>query len=258
MEDSEPRVASHYDDVAGVWDWIVDQPTRRRLLWPAIDDLLPDVAGLRVLDAGCGSGVYDAELADRGADVIGVDVSEAMVREARERVPDATFRQGDLTDGLAFLDDGSVDVVLCQHVFSHLPDVAEPLAEFARVLADGGSLVVSTHHPLHDYLVVRDGEYLGAESEAEQDAEVETGGDGPRYAATERYDVVWKSAEHANRGTYYRRPLAALFDPALDAGLTLRDVVEPEPDAAFASEHPDLAAELRAQPPSSLCVRWER
>src|SRR4030095_10858183 len=46
--------------------------------------LLPDVGGLRVLDAGCGSGRYLRELGDRGARAIGMDLSPAMLDRARE------------------------------------------------------------------------------------------------------------------------------------------------------------------------------
>jgi SAM-dependent methyltransferase len=46
----------------------------------------------RVVDLGCGSGVWAARLVERGYDVVGIDSSEAMIRLARRRVPDAEFR----------------------------------------------------------------------------------------------------------------------------------------------------------------------
>ncbi len=64
----------------------------------------------RVLDVGCGTGRTTRPLADRGHDVVGIDVSERMVAQARERHPDLTFRVDDATD-LAFAD-GSFDYVL--------------------------------------------------------------------------------------------------------------------------------------------------
>lgn len=64
---------------------------------PAVLELLGDVAGLRVLDAGCGPGLYVEELLQRGAIVTGCDASARMVELARGRVGDgATLRVHDL------------------------------------------------------------------------------------------------------------------------------------------------------------------
>ena len=252
----DPRVAAHYDDLAEHWAAIVDAPARQELLWPTIDDMLPDVAGRRVLDVGCGAGVFAATLAERGAEVVGVDVSEAMVAEARERVPRGTFRQADLGDGLPQVADGSVDVVVCLHVLSHLPDLETPLDAFARVLRPGGTLVLSTHNPVQDYVVVREGEAPAPGDLADLEPTVEAAAAGvPTYGDTERFDIVWGEGATANRGTYYRRSFEALCSPLLDAGFTIDDVVEPTPDEAFSEAHPDLAADLETHAPGSICLR---
>ena len=52
--------------------------------------------GQRVLDVGCGSGVFLRLAADRGAEVWGLDASEALLEVARERVPEADLRVGDM------------------------------------------------------------------------------------------------------------------------------------------------------------------
>lgn len=56
---------------------------------PAVLEVLGDVAGLRILDVGCGSGLYAEELLARGALVIGFDESDKLLELARERVGDA-------------------------------------------------------------------------------------------------------------------------------------------------------------------------
>ncbi len=69
-----------------------------------------DLRGARVLDAGCGAGQMTAELAARGADVLAVDISPALVEIARKRLPDdlpgrVTFASGDmLSDELGHFD----------------------------------------------------------------------------------------------------------------------------------------------------------
>lgn len=253
MKHSEPRISEHYDDLAEFWAHVVDTPARQQLLWGTLEGMLAPVDGHRVLDAGCGSGVYAGALVERGADVVGVDVSEDMVEQAKKRVPEATFVQGDLSDSLDFLKDNSVDAVLCQHVFSHLEELAIPLDEFARVLRDGGTLAVSTHNPVHDYIVVRDEGYPN-EDEKTPDSTVETATGGPRYAETERYDVHWEADGSVNRGTYYRRSIEGVLSPLLAAGFTLEEVVEPVPDDAFKQNYPEAAKKYENQLPASICL----
>src|SRR5262245_24979906 len=70
---------------------------------PATLSLLPDVKGLRVLDAGCGPGIYAEWLVDHGASVVAIDVTPRMVELTRERVSSrADVRQADLTRPLDF------------------------------------------------------------------------------------------------------------------------------------------------------------
>jgi len=252
--DPEARIADHYDDLAEHWAEIVDAPERTEALWPTLDRMLPDLDGARVLDAGCGAGVYAEVLDERGADVVGVDVSDEMLREARARVPDATFVEADLSQSLDVLEPASVDVVLCQHVFSHLPDLTTPLAEFARVLVDGGHLVVSTHNPVRDYVVVRDGEYPTSDAQADLEADLQTPPGAPNYTETERFDVAWNPDAVANRATYYRRSVEDLLTPLLDAAFTLEAVVEPAREGAetAVSSGGDAGTDY---PSESICLR---
>lgn len=67
--------------------------------WPRIFEALPPLAGQTVLDLGCGVGDQAAELAARGARVIGIDMNEEVLDEARSRgIPSADFRIGNLRE----------------------------------------------------------------------------------------------------------------------------------------------------------------
>ncbi|OVE84560.1 class I SAM-dependent methyltransferase [Natronolimnobius baerhuensis] len=262
MDDDLRAIERHYDELAASWTEITRGPTKEDILFPAIDSLLPDVNGKRVLDAGCGDGHYAATLAERGGDVLGVDASAEMVRVARERYGDeANFRRADLTESLSSIDDNAMDVVLCQHVMSHLPSLETPLSEFARVLRPGGSLVVSTHHPFHDFLIVRDREYPNTTEALEMDLEphvVPAREGAPQYHETERFEIHWGGPDSDNPGTYFRRPLSALLEPLLSAGFSLSDLIEPEPTAAFREAYPDLADELEHRPSRAVCLHAVR
>lgn len=110
---------------------------------PIVRQLLGDVAGKRVLDAGCGTGRHATWLAQHGARVTGVDPSAAMLARARAKGSGVDFIQGTF----ATLPAGPFDLVLDALVLEHLPEVASPIAAMARVLVPGGRLVVSVFHP---------------------------------------------------------------------------------------------------------------
>src|SRR4051794_26386448 len=84
-------------------DWARLQEPRQRTLYRAAFDALSLGAGTRVLDVGCGSGLALREAADRGAEVAGLDASEALVDIARRRAPGVEIVVGELED-LPFAD----------------------------------------------------------------------------------------------------------------------------------------------------------
>ncbi len=103
-------------------------------------------AGRRVLDAACGEGYGSAILAGAAREVVGVDIDAATVAHARASY--ASVRNLSFVEGSAAklpLPDASVDLVVSFETIEHLEAGDQPrmLAEFARVLADGGALVLS-------------------------------------------------------------------------------------------------------------------
>lgn len=101
----------------------------------------------RVLDAGCGSGTKSMHLARRGYHVLGLDFSSAILGPARQAAAAAgladriEFAQGDLT--AIDLPGGSVRRIVCWGVLMHVPAIDQAVAELARVLEPGGTLIVS-------------------------------------------------------------------------------------------------------------------
>jgi ubiquinone/menaquinone biosynthesis C-methylase UbiE len=94
--------------------------------------------GSRVLDIGTGTGVAAAAAHRLGAKVVGVDFSDAMLAEARQRIPDIEFRSA-TAETLLFADT-SFDAVLANAVLHHLGDPAGALREASRVLAPNGRI----------------------------------------------------------------------------------------------------------------------
>ena len=108
--------------------------------------------GARLLDVGCGSGQFALEFAERGALVMGIDLSPDMIRlaqvNAEHLAPPAavTWAVGSV-DQLP-LPTGSMDAVHARMVLPFVPDVPAALREFRRVLRPGGRLLASTAGPL--------------------------------------------------------------------------------------------------------------
>jgi ubiquinone/menaquinone biosynthesis C-methylase UbiE len=98
-------------------------------------------AGEKVLDIGSGPGLLAAELADEGADVLGLDPSESMLAMARRReIPRARFEPG---DAVALpVADASFDAAVSTQVLEYVEDVAGALREAHRALRPGGRLLV--------------------------------------------------------------------------------------------------------------------
>ena len=103
--------------------------------------LVPDYCGRRVLDVGCGTGVAAREFAGRGARVVGVDASEAMLQLAIDREKQdglgIDYVRDDVHE-LAGLEANSFDGAVCNLSLSDVQDLARTLAAVQRVVRPGG------------------------------------------------------------------------------------------------------------------------
>lgn len=113
-----------------------------RAFLTAFVEFVGDTAG-PVADVGCGPGRVAAFLAAHGLNVVGVDVSQAMLTVARIAHPDIRFEEGRLT-ALPFRA-GSLDGAVCWYSIIHTPPehLGEVFSELERVLSDDGHLLVA-------------------------------------------------------------------------------------------------------------------
>lgn len=119
---------------------------------PAVLAALGSVTGLQVLDAACGPGLYLRELLERGAEVSAFDASPVMVNLARRQTAGRVrIDQAVLGEPLPY-PDGVFDLIVCALGIHYASDRAAAFAEFGRVLRVGGAVVVSTQHPVMDWL----------------------------------------------------------------------------------------------------------
>jgi SAM-dependent methyltransferase len=116
-------------------------PVTGRIVEPLLDAARVG-PGNRVLDVASGPGHVSAACAARGAVPVGLDVAHQMVAIARRRYPELDFRQGDGQN--LPIEDGSMDAVVGNLAILHFGHPERAAAEFARVLAPGGRVALST------------------------------------------------------------------------------------------------------------------
>ncbi len=124
---------------AGSYDRLMGRVTDR--VAGALLDAASVEAGDRVLDVATGTGAVAAAAVARGAQVIGVDISEEMLEVARERVPSGHFMSADAEE--LELAEEPFDAAVAGFLINHLPDPERAVAAWARALRPGGRLSVS-------------------------------------------------------------------------------------------------------------------
>lgn len=144
-EERAARVEDLFGAIAGRYDLLNDLQSfglhrwwKRRLV-----RLSGAAPGKRILDVCCGTGDVSLALARRGAEVVGLDFSEAMLAVARRRAAldgSVSFVQGDALK-LPF-DEGSFDAVTISYGLRNLADIPAGLAEMLRVTRPGGRLLI--------------------------------------------------------------------------------------------------------------------
>lgn len=218
------RPVSQYDSFAHEFlSHAIDAPYNAHYDRPAMLELVGDVLRKRVLDAGCGPGLYAERLVDKGATVLGIDNSPAMVALARAPVPEsATFRVHDLDRPLDWLPSSSFDIALSALVLHHLSDPTILMRELYRVLRPGGAAVLSNQHPTSDWTRL-----------------------GGSYFAVEDLTETW------SRGWVVRvrrAPLQYWCDAFTDAGFLIQKFIEPRPAATMKDTYPQDWEKLNNEP----------
>jgi ubiquinone/menaquinone biosynthesis C-methylase UbiE len=206
---------SRYDGIADWYDTEFQPAPLESETWEVLARLLGKGSGA-LIDVGCGTGSYTAALAELGWDVTGVDVSEDMLRRAREKGVHAVHADATALPFPEASFDAAVSV--CTNTdFDDLPGVVQ---EVVRVLRPSAPLVFLAVHPC----------FVGPHSVYDPEGAV-PGLHAGWYRRVGRYSEapgIWRGSGVRIRVGANHLPLGLLLQTFLDAGLRLEQIEEPE------------------------------
>jgi 2-polyprenyl-3-methyl-5-hydroxy-6-metoxy-1,4-benzoquinol methylase len=182
-------------------------PARQYLLNPALFQLMGDVMGKRILDAGCGQGYLARLLARRGAHMTGLEPAENWLAQAqaqeRAHPLGITYLQADLS---TWQPQDQFDLVVANMVLMDIPDYQTAMQHCMEVVTPGGTFLFSLLHPCFE----------------ESSALWATKG----YVEVREY--LREEVKPQQFGYLFHRPLSAYLNVVAQAGLCFSAMIEPQ------------------------------
>ncbi|HEY3135755.1 MAG TPA: class I SAM-dependent methyltransferase [Blastocatellia bacterium] len=203
---------------------------------PAVERLIGNLAGQRLLDLGCGSGTYSVVFVEHGAQVVGLDLSQTMISLARERARarsvQADFRVADIIEPLPF-SQGEFDAVFTGTALHYVESLGPLMNEIQRVMKPGGRLVASVLHPMSTSRFP-----LASSDELEGPDPWEAWYFGPQLRCIETPWLGFGEVKKQGRQILcYHHTITEYFDAVSAAGLAIIELIEPAPPPEFAAKN---------------------
>lgn len=217
---------------------------------PALERLTGEVNGARLLDIGCGSGTYSTWLAERGAQVFGIDLSSTMISlaqtRARERGVELELCVADISKPLPFVE-ATFDAVFISTALHFVEKLGDAFKEMAKAMKPRAQLVASALHPMST------SRFPSSQSAALDSWESRHGWDAQYFGSpTRMIETPWLNfgdvSSEGRRINCYHHTATDYFSAIRSAGLTITDMAEPEPPAEFARRNPDRYNEAMRVP----------
>jgi SAM-dependent methyltransferase len=212
--------------------------------WPAVRAQLPELAGKRVVDLGCGFGWFARYARSVGAaSVLGLDISENMIGRARADTHDEaiTYGIGDLEE--LELPEASFDFAHSSLAFHYVKNFERLVTTVYRALVPGSRFVFTIEHPIFM---------------APRSAGWSTDANGQRIWPLDSYAIEGsRTTDWLAKGVVKQhRRLGTTLNTLISSGFTIRHVEEWAPSEQDLAEHPEWVEELDR--PMFLLVMAER
>jgi len=249
---AEPEVARLWDANAETWTREVragQDRFREVCNNPMFFEFVADVAGLEVLDAGCGEGRNTRLFAQRGARMSGVDLSPGLLKAAQEQEAKEPlgirYTLSSYSD-LSVLADESFDAVVSTMALMDGPDFKGAAREFYRVLRNTGRLFFSVTHPC---FMTRDSHWINDTDGNDIGRLISNYWDEP-FIERWGFGGGVDQKEGAFTIRYFPHTLADYINGLCNAGFRISKVLEPRPTEAMVAAHPKIGPHRRHVPHS--------
>jgi ubiquinone/menaquinone biosynthesis C-methylase UbiE len=256
---------SAYDEIADWYDtWVGSGSMREDPFFPSAEALMGEVRGQRIGDLACGQGRVARHLADQGAQVVAVDISEKLLEIARRHEAaeprGITYLHADIqllssVEGTSLakggagvnesvgsgLEAGSFDGVVCHMALMDIPNLEAALQTVARILRPGGWFVFEIIHPCFNS--ARSGEQATPEGMI-------------RTVAGYFTEGYWRSETRTGppgKVGSYHRTLSTYVNALTEAGLTIERIAEPRLTGSHAERRP-----VWTEVPAALAARCRK
>ncbi|GAA5529892.1 class I SAM-dependent methyltransferase [Herpetosiphon gulosus] len=235
------------------WDSAMGQDGNRfhlQLVRPAMLSLLELQTAQRVLDIGCGNGLFARHLAELGATVLAVDASTSLIERAKQYPSPAMleYQVVDATDfaQLLALGAASFDALVSTMVLMDLPTIEPLFQAAAKLLKSQGRFVLATVHPCFQTPQSRKivEQFENAQGEVETHARLQIGS----YLTPTVHQGVGVAGQPVAQFNFHRS-LTSLLGVAFAAGFVLDGLLEPSYPPTTASTHPFSWANFSEIPP---------
>ncbi|MCU7502237.1 MAG: class I SAM-dependent methyltransferase [Ignavibacteria bacterium] len=202
--------------------------------WHEFQKLLPDIKGKSVLDLGCGYGWHCRYAMEQGArSVIGIDLSEKMLEEAKDRTNDdrVIYMRGAIED--VSFEKESFDLIISSLAFHYVESFEPVCVKMYEMLKHKGDLVFSVEHPVFTAF-------------GNQDWIYDEKGNKIHWPVDNYFIEGHREATFLGQKiTKYHRTLTTYISSLIDNGFTIKKIVEPLPSEEMLERDESMREEFR-------------
>jgi ubiquinone/menaquinone biosynthesis C-methylase UbiE len=232
---SKERIKESYNKNATIWadKYSLKNYTHTHIEKPAILELMGNIEGKKIVCIGCGDGEEANMFYKRGAEVVGFDMSEELIKIAKSKYPDIEFYIGDAE---SFSIDKKFDIAYAGFVLHYLPGYKDFLFNTSKLLKENGELIFSIIHPIKRALGIE--EFNGRRYKVLGSSKLEDGSNQEVYGDYLNSREVNIKFGDDFESVNYHMTIGDQIRDILSSSFELIDFVEPKPIDRAKEDYP--------------------